>query len=93
MAFGSYIRRKREETGMSLTDLARRLDISPAYWSRIEREMEKPPKDELIAKAAAVLGLVADDAFVEARRLPPDLQREVGDVVRAYRRLKPAAET
>ncbi|MEP6896394.1 MAG: helix-turn-helix transcriptional regulator, partial [Chloroflexota bacterium] len=39
-----------------MNEFARKLDISPAYWSRIERELEKPPKDELIVKAAEQLG-------------------------------------
>ncbi|MGC8732744.1 MAG: helix-turn-helix domain-containing protein, partial [Halothiobacillaceae bacterium] len=52
MAFGAFIRSQREERGIQMNDFARQLGISPAYWSRIEREMEKPPKDELIRKAA-----------------------------------------
>jgi transcriptional regulator with XRE-family HTH domain len=63
MAFGAYIRKKREEKDIQLNDFAKLLDISPAYWSRIERELEKPPKDELIRKAAEHLGLDVDDAF------------------------------
>lgn len=51
MAFGAYIRQKREAKGIQMNDFARQLDISPAYWSRIERDIEKPPKDELIRKA------------------------------------------
>jgi transcriptional regulator with XRE-family HTH domain len=86
MPFGAFIRRKREESGIQLNDFARQLEISPAYWSRIEREMEKPPKDELIRKAAEILGLDVDDAFVEASRLPPDMRENVGDLVRMYRR-------
>jgi transcriptional regulator with XRE-family HTH domain len=88
MAFGSYIRKKREDAGLPLRILAQKIDISPAYWSRIEREMEKPPKDELMEKAAAVLGLDLDEVFVEARRLPPDMQKDVAGVVRAYRKLQ-----
>ena len=86
MAFGAYIRQQREAQGIAMNDFARRLDISPAYWSRIEREMEKPPKDELIRKAAEILGLNPDDGFVEARRLPPDMREDVGRVVRMYRK-------
>ena len=56
MAFGSYIRRKREAAGIPLRDFAQRIDISPAYWSRIEREMEKAPKNELMQKAARSSG-------------------------------------
>ena len=88
MAFGSYIRKKREEAGMTLTDFARRIDISPAYWSRIEREMEKAPKDDLIERPRRPrAGL--DELFIEASRLPPDMQRDVAGVVHAYRKLKP----
>lgn len=86
MAFGAYIRQKREAKEIALNDFARQLDISPAYWSRIEREMEKPPKDELIRKAAEILGIDADDAFVEASRLPPDMRENVGSLVRMYRK-------
>lgn len=47
--FGNYVRSKREEAGITLTEFAKRLKISPAYWSRIETGRENPPKDELLA--------------------------------------------
>ena len=40
----TYVRKKREEKGIQLNEFARQLEISPAYWSRIEREMAKFPK-------------------------------------------------
>jgi transcriptional regulator with XRE-family HTH domain len=83
--FGTYVRTKREEVGMTLTEFARQLEISPAYWSRIETGRENPPKDELIEKAATILGLSEDELFIEASRLPPDMQDEVAEVVRLYR--------
>ena len=86
MSFGAYIRQKRDAMGMPMNEFARLLDISPAYWSRIERSMEKPPKDELIRKAAEVLGENPDQAFIEAARLPPDMREDVGDIVRLYRK-------
>ena len=86
MPFGDFIRKMREEKQIQMNDFARQLEISPAYWSRIERNMEKPPKDELIRKAAEILGISADDAFVEASRLPPDIRDDVGNLVRMYRR-------
>ena len=79
--FGTYVRTKREEVGMTLTEFARQLEISPAYWSRIETGRENPPKDELIKKAATILGLSEDELFIEASRLPPDMQEEVAEVV------------
>lgn len=86
MPFGAYIRQKREAKGMQMNDFAQQLGISPAYWSRIERDIEKPPKDELIRKSAEILGENADDAFAEASRLPPDLRGDVGNLVRMYRK-------
>ncbi len=86
MGFGTYIRQQREAKNLAMNDFARQLDISPAYWSRIEREMEKAPKNELIRKAAEILGLNPDEAFIEASRLPPDMQQDVGNIVRMYRR-------
>ena len=87
--FGTYVRTKREEVGMTLTEFARQLEISPAYWSRIETGRENPPKDELIRKAATILGLSEDELFIEASRLPPDMQDEVAEVVRLYRSINP----
>lgn len=88
MAFGSLVRSRRIELGIGLNDIAGRLGISPAYWSRIERDKEKPPRDELIEKAAAILGIRLDDVFVAAERFPPDMQRDISRVVRAYRRVR-----
>ena len=88
MSVGSVIRNRRTALGISLNDLAERLDISPAYWSRIERDHENPPRDELIERAAAILGVQVDELFVEAQRLPPDMRRDIGRVVLAYRRLR-----
>ena len=88
MGFGTWIRRRREAAAITLNDFSRRLDISPAYWSRIEREMEKPPKDELIEKAVQALALSLDQAFIQARRFPPDMQRDIATAVHAYRTFK-----
>lgn len=91
MSFGAYIRQKRDAAGIPLNDFARQIGISPAYWSRIERDLEKPPKDDLITKAAQLLDLNLDEAFVQASRLPPELQKNIGEVVQAYRK-RPTSE-
>lgn len=91
MSFGAYIRQKRDAAGIPLNDFARQIGISPAYWSRIERDLEKPPKDDLITKAAQLLDLNLDEAFVQASRLPPELQQNIGEVVQAYRK-RPTSE-
>lgn len=88
MSFGRIIREHRNALNIGLNEFAERLGISPAYWSRIERDQEKPPRDELIERAAAILGVQMDDLFVEAQRLPPDMRANMATVVTAYRRLR-----
>jgi transcriptional regulator with XRE-family HTH domain len=88
VSFGSVVREKRQALSISLNDFSERLGVSPAYWSRIERDQEKPPRDDLIEKAAAILGVRLDDLFVEAERLPPDMRKDMAGVVQAYRRLR-----
>jgi transcriptional regulator with XRE-family HTH domain len=88
MAFGTWIRAKREATDITLLDFARDISISPAYWSRIERGLEKAPKDALIIAACERLGLATDQAFVEAQRLPPDMQQDISVAVSVYRQFK-----
>ena len=88
MAFGFTVRAKRIEQGIGLNDFAERLGVSPAYWSRVEREQEKPPRDELVERAAAILGVRMDDLFVEAGRLPPDMRSDLRRVVQTYRRMR-----
>lgn len=88
MSFGDVVRQRRRELDIGLNDFADRIGISAAYWSRIERNREKPPRDQLIERAAAVLGLRLDDLFVRAERLPPDMQRDLPRVVTFYRRMR-----
>ena len=88
MSFGSILRERRIALDIGLMDMAERLKISTPYWSRIERDMESPPRDELIERAAAILGIPMDALFIEAKRLPPDMRDDIRTVVTAYRRLR-----
>ena len=88
MAFGPWVRGERERAGISLKDFSRSIDISTAYWSRIERGLELAPKDSLIMAACQRLGLPTDRAFIEARRLPPDMQGDLELAISVYRDFK-----
>ena len=85
MGFGAFVRCKRTEVGISLNDFAARLELSTAYWSRVERELEHPPRDDIIERTAAILGIRLDDLFLEADRFPPDMQKDKAKIVRFYR--------
>ena len=86
LSFGAFIRRRRNERGLTLLDVAAALEISIPYLSRIERDREKAPRDELIRDLANLLHVPEDDAFAAARRLPPDLQGRAAELFALYRR-------
>ena len=86
MSFGQIVRARRSEKGYGLNEFAERLGLSPAYWSRIERGHEKPPRDDIIERVAAILDLQLDDLFVQAERLLPDMRDDLRRVVALYRR-------
>lgn len=88
MHFGPLVRARRKEKGYGLVEFAEKLGMSPAYWSRIERGRENPPRDEVIEQVAALLELSRDDLFVQADRLPPDMRGDLGNVVTFYRRAR-----
>lgn len=87
MSFGAFIRERRVSKGMTLFDVAAEAQLSVPYLSRIERERENVPKDDLIRRIAAILDIPDDEAFAAARRLPPDLRGEAKEVFAVYRRL------
>ncbi|MCA3360197.1 MAG: helix-turn-helix domain-containing protein [Roseomonas sp.] len=88
MPFGDVVRARRTALMISLNDMAERLGISPGYWSRVERGIDGPPSDELVERVAAILGIPMDELFIESQRLPPDMRKDMGRVVLAYRRLR-----
>jgi HTH-type transcriptional regulator, competence development regulator len=87
MTFGEVIRQQREARGLTLFDVAAEVGISIGYLSRIERDREKPPGDELIRSIATKVGLPQDEAFAAARRLPPDLKPRAREMFALYRNL------
>jgi transcriptional regulator with XRE-family HTH domain len=89
MGFGASVRAKRIAEEIGLNDFAERIGVSAAYWSRVEREEEHPPRDEYVERAAAILGVRLDDLFIQAGRLPPDMREDLKGVVQAYRKRRP----
>ncbi len=86
MSFGELVRSSRKALDITVTELARQVDISIAYLSRIERDRENPPPDRLVTALAKALGLPPDQLFAAASRLPPDLRAQAGHVIAFYRR-------
>lgn len=79
MQFGQYIRQAREkmlegDRSFSLRQVAARVEIEPAYLSKIERGIFPPPSQEVIVKLADVLNEDRDVMLALAGKLSSDLQ-------------------
>ncbi|HHH31506.1 MAG TPA: XRE family transcriptional regulator [Polyangiaceae bacterium] len=75
---GERIRRIRKERGLGLRAMARDLDVSAGYVSRIEKDAEKyPPGEDLLRKIADALGDDFDELMALAGRVSKELKEQV----------------
>lgn len=71
MHFGATLRLLRLDSGLSLRDLARRLEVSSAYLSRVENGVDAAPTPARLAVMARELGLPAQILMDLAHRVSP----------------------
>jgi len=83
--FGKKLKELRQEKGISLRQLAKKLSLTPAYISRIENGHENPPKAEYISKIARILE-IEDNVLFEL--VPKDLryQRIPDEIIEGYQK-------
>lgn len=73
---GSYIRRCRQQAGLSLRKLAELAHVDPAYLSRVEHGAV-PPSDALVRAVADATGTKAEELFLLAGRIPEEWRRAI----------------
>jgi transcriptional regulator with XRE-family HTH domain len=81
--FGEFIKERRISLGITLRGFCRRIGIDASNWSKTERGLLLPPRDdETLRKIAQVLGIkegseawieMKDKAHIGAGRIPRDL--------------------
>ena len=81
--FGQFIKERRISQGMSLREFCRRIGLDPSNWSKAERGLLYPPRDEaLLKKIAKLLKIevgspawveLKDKAYIDAGRIPKDI--------------------
>jgi len=72
-SFGETLRELRVAQQLGLRETAGKVSISPAYLSRIERGMERPPRPEVIKDLARVLAADPDVLFRLSSATDPDV--------------------
>lgn len=78
--FGDFVTEKRKAKDLSLRKMAEMLELSPAYWSDIEKGRRNPPGLSKLMEIATLLGLsqeetdyMIDIASQDRDEIPMDL--------------------
>jgi transcriptional regulator with XRE-family HTH domain len=76
--FGTWLAKKRNESGMSQRDLAAKCELSPAYVATLERGTSEPPPLSTCKSLARALAISSDELWDRsfAARLTRWLKRE-----------------
>lgn len=73
--FGEYLRKRRQEKKLGLREIARMIDVSPSYISRLESGDEvNPPSEKVIDKLAVAIGEDKDSLMRLAGRISKDIK-------------------
>jgi len=106
--FGEFIKERRISQGISLREFCRRIGLDPSNWSKAERGLLYPPRDEaLLKKIAKLLQIqigseawveMKDKAYIDAGRIPADILSDarlvqlLPSLFRALRNEKPTVD-
>jgi transcriptional regulator with XRE-family HTH domain len=71
--FGAFIRRQREAKGFGLREMAKKIDVSPTYLSKIERDEFPPPAEDRVKAIAKIIECDPDDLLARAGRVSSDI--------------------
>lgn len=92
--FGEFVRRRREAKEIGLREMAKMIDVSPTYLSKVERDEFPPPVEEKVRKIAGIIDCDVDQLLALAGRVASDLSsiirnqpREMASFLRAAKGL------
>ena len=71
--FGAFVRRKRQGKGVGLRQMAKIIDVSPTYLSKIERDEFAPPAEDKVKAIAKILDCDSDELLARAGRVASDI--------------------
>jgi len=71
--FGAFIRRQREAKEIGLREMAKMIEVSPTYLSKIERDEFSPPTEDRVRAIAKIIECDPDELLARADRVASDL--------------------
>ncbi len=93
VAFGEFVRNTRLDLNIGLREFATKLNLSPAFISKMEIGDFKPPKEENIKNMARILKVDEDELLARAGKISSDLQDIISTEPKLYASLLRRAKT
>lgn len=90
MQFGTRVRELREQCGLTQRELAERLEVSPSYVNKVERErlhFGDYPSAKYIHRLAEELDADEDELLLLADKVPEDIRKRIRERPDAFRQL------
>jgi HTH-type transcriptional regulator, competence development regulator len=90
MTFGSQIRELRQAKHLTLRDVAKRVNVTFTYLSKIENQklsFGEFPSDDLIVRLARVLEADPDELLLLAEKIPDAIRRRVLERPDVFRKM------
>jgi transcriptional regulator with XRE-family HTH domain len=78
--FGAFVRRERVAREIGLREMAKKIDVSPTYLSKIERDELPPPAEDKVKAIAKIIECDADDLLARAGRVSSD----ISDIIKRH---------
>ena len=76
--FGTVLKAKRREAGVSQRELAERVGLDFTYISKLENDRIPPPAADTLVKICQVLGIEPEELLALTGKLPSEVQETVG---------------
>ena len=77
MSFGNFIRTKRLEAGYTLRKFAEKIELSPTFVSRMERDEIDAPGEDKISAMAQALSIDPEELILMAGRVPTKIKEMI----------------
>lgn len=78
--FGAFVRREREARDIGLREMAKKIDVSPTYLSKIERDEFPPPAEGKVRAIAKIIECDVDGLLARAGRVSSD----ISDIIKRH---------
>ncbi len=76
--FGPFLKKLREEKGLSIKKLSPKLDVTYSYLSKIENGHSRP-SDQFIEKLAKTLNHDKEELMIKAGKIPDDVLKIISN--------------